>query len=259
MDCLFSRLWQCLATNRQTAQRPIIVVSGLPRSGTSMMMHMLAAGGMEMVTDQLRQADENNPNGYFEFEKVKSLTEDASWMGIACGKAIKIIASLLPYLPSAYTYKVILMERNLQEVLASQQTMLRHRGEDTFGPDDETIGERLTQNLNDVKAWLEQQAHIDVLVVRHAVAMSDRHNLRLVDRQAIRLHHNAFCHNRKPVLLHSMWGQALHNRLGRACHNRSKPVRMNHIRGTSYDLINPGRNFRYNTSRYRQSAPQQYV
>ncbi|MDH3600162.1 MAG: sulfotransferase [Candidatus Tectomicrobia bacterium] len=168
----FGRLWERLAGNRQTVQRPIIVVSGLPRSGTSMMMNMLAAGGMEMVTDQLRQADEDNPNGYFEFEKVKSLAEDASWMGIACGKAIKIIVSLLCYLPSAYTYKVILMERNLQDVLASQQIMLHHRGEDSSGPDDETMGELLTQHLNDAKAWLDQQTHIDVLVVRHADAMS---------------------------------------------------------------------------------------
>jgi hypothetical protein len=173
MASAFGRLWRRLAANRQTTQRPIIVVSGLPRSGTSMMMHMLAAGGMEMVTDQLRQADEDNPNGYFEFEKVKNLAEDASWMGIACGKAIKIIASLLRYLPRAYTYKVILMERNLQEVLASQQVMLQHRGETTSGPDDETMGALLTQNLNDVKTWLRQQSHIDLLVVRHADAMSD--------------------------------------------------------------------------------------
>ena len=167
------RIWQRLTGNRQSAQRPIIVVSGLPRSGTSMMMHMLAAGGMELVTDQLRQADEDNPKGYFEFEKVKSLTENASWMGIACGKAIKIIASLLPYLPSAYTYKVILMERNLQEILASQQMMLQNRGADTSGPDDKTMGDLLAQNLSDVKAWLRQQAHIDVLVVGHADAMAD--------------------------------------------------------------------------------------
>jgi hypothetical protein len=172
MVSLFSRIWQRLTGNRQTAPCSIIVVSGLPRSGTSMMMHMLAAGGMEMVTDQLRQADGDNPNGYFEFAKVKSLTEDASWMAIACGKAIKIIASLLPYLPRAYTYKVILMERNLQDVLASQQIMLQHRGEDTSGPDAETMGALLAQSLNDTKDWLRQQPHIDVLQVRHADAMS---------------------------------------------------------------------------------------
>jgi hypothetical protein len=169
----FGRIWQRLTGNPQTVQRPIIVVSGLPRSGTSMMMHMLAAGGMEMVTDRLRQADADNPKGYFEFEKVKSLTEDASWMGLACGKAIKIIASLLPYLPNIYTYKVIVMERNLQEVLASQQIMLQNRGADTSGPDDETMGALLAQNLSDAKAWLRQQAHIDMLVVRHAEAMAD--------------------------------------------------------------------------------------
>lgn len=173
MVSLFSRIWQRLTGNHQTAQRPIIVVSGLPRSGTSMMMHMLAAGGMEMVTDQLRQADADNPKGYFEFEKVKSLTENASWMGIACGRAIKIIASLLHYLPSAYTYKVILMERHLQEVLASQQIMLQNRGADTSGPDDETMGDLLAQNLSDAKAWLRQQAHIEVLVERYADVMAD--------------------------------------------------------------------------------------
>jgi hypothetical protein len=173
MTSPFGRIWQRLTGNRRTVQHPIIVVSGLPRSGTSMMMHMLAAGGMETVTDQLRQADADNPKGYFEFEKVKSLTENASWMGIACGKAIKIIASLLPYLPSAYTYKVILIERNLQEVLASQQIMLQNRGADTSGPDDETMGDLLAQNLSDAKAWLHQQTHIDVLVVRHADVMAE--------------------------------------------------------------------------------------
>lgn len=116
-----SKLWRRLFGARKPS--PIIVVSGLPRSGTSMMMQMLAAGGIEVVTDERRQADTDNPRGYFEFEPVKALAEevDLAWLDEARGKAIKIISDLLQYLPANHTYKILFMERNLQEVLTSQQ------------------------------------------------------------------------------------------------------------------------------------------
>src|SRR5687768_10988350 len=89
----------------------IVVVSGLPRSGTSMMMKMLADGGLPSLTDQIRNADEDNPNGYYEFEPVKQLANGGhAWLAAADGKAVKIISALLEYLPGQYPYKVIFME-----------------------------------------------------------------------------------------------------------------------------------------------------
>ena len=102
----------------------IVVVSGLPRSGTSMMMQMLKEGGMEILTDEEREADNNNPKGYLELERVKRLQVDQSWVKDASGKAVKIVTPLLSYLPTNYRYKIILMERDLAEVITSQQKML---------------------------------------------------------------------------------------------------------------------------------------
>src|SRR3954453_23767362 len=110
--------------------RPIVVVSGLPRSGTSMMMQMLRAGGLELVTDAVRIADDSNPKGYFELEAVKDLDKGAPapWLADARGKAVKIVSSLIPYLPETSQYQVLFMTRNLDEVIASQNRMLAERG-----------------------------------------------------------------------------------------------------------------------------------
>jgi hypothetical protein len=109
----------------------IVVVSGLPRSGTSMAMRMLEAGGLPIVTDRLRVADEDNLRGYFEFEPVKHLHAggDAGWLASSRGKAVKIISFLLTWLPESYDYRVIFMRRDLGEVVASQEAMLARRGE----------------------------------------------------------------------------------------------------------------------------------
>jgi hypothetical protein len=109
---------------------PIIVVSGLPRSGTSMMMKMLGAGGVPLLIDAVRAADDSNPGGYFEFEPVKALEEqrDLSWLPSARGKAVKIVSLLLTWLPETYNYRVVFMERDLGEVVRSQQAMLRSGG-----------------------------------------------------------------------------------------------------------------------------------
>lgn len=112
--------------------RPIVVVSGLPRSGTSMMMRMLEAGGLQPLEDGVRGADISNPKGYFEFEPVKDLEAargDVPWLPEARGKAVKIISFLLTWLPEDFNYQVIFMQRDLDEVLASQQQMLARRGE----------------------------------------------------------------------------------------------------------------------------------
>ncbi len=106
----------------------VIVVSGLPRSGTSMMMQMLAAGGLDIMTDQVRAADDDNLAGYYELEAVKRTREEASWLQDAPGKAVKVIYRLLEYLPDDYHYQVLFMQRPLEEVIASQQLMLQRRG-----------------------------------------------------------------------------------------------------------------------------------
>ena len=104
---------------------PITVVSGLPRSGTSMMMKMLEAGGVPLIIDNLRTSDEDNPAGYYEFEPVKKLGKgDSGWLADAQGKAVKVIAALLVHLPAAYTYQIIFMHREMSEILASQRKML---------------------------------------------------------------------------------------------------------------------------------------
>jgi len=106
-------------------------VSGLPRSGTSLAMRMLDVGGLPVMTDGLRHADVSNPNGYYELERVKTLEGqgDTRWLTDARGKAVKIISFLLTWLPETYDYRVVFMERRLDEVMASQDAMLRHRGE----------------------------------------------------------------------------------------------------------------------------------
>ncbi len=113
--------------------QPIVVVSGLPRSGTSMTMKMLDAAGLPCVTDAKREADEDNPKGYFEDERVKRLAEqqDRTWIRKARGQAIKVISYLLKELPDDNNYKVLFVRRNLDEVLASQGKMLLRRGENS--------------------------------------------------------------------------------------------------------------------------------
>src|SRR5262245_7195282 len=106
----------------------IIIVSGLPRSGTSLMMQMLESGGVEIVTDNIRTADTDNPRGYYEFEKVKKIKQDASWLPQTRGKAFKMVSQLLYDLPASERYRIIFMERDLDEMLLSQDKMLKRLG-----------------------------------------------------------------------------------------------------------------------------------
>jgi hypothetical protein len=116
--------------------QPIVVVSGLPRSGTSMIMKMLEAGGLPVLTDGLRTADEDNPKGYYEVERVKGLAQDTdkSWLAEARGKGIKVISFLLKSLPPQFNYRVVFIRREMEEVLASQRKMLARRGETEATP-----------------------------------------------------------------------------------------------------------------------------
>ncbi len=150
-----------------------MVVSGLPRSGTSMMMKMLQAGGLELLTDSIRSADDDNPNGYFEFERVKQMTSgDRAWLEDANGRVVKVISALLEYLPTDRHYKVLFMEREIQEVLASQKKMLDHRGEVSKVTDEE-MAEQYRVHLKAVKPWLARQPHMEVLYVGYNSMMSD--------------------------------------------------------------------------------------
>ena len=151
---------------------PVYVVSGLPRSGTSMLMRMLEAGGLAVLADGARAADRDNPRGYYELDAIKGTAFDASWVRAAGGKAVKVISYLLRYLPADLEYRVLFLRRELDQVVRSQRTMLERLGQ----PVGETDGEArrlLAEHLVDVEAWLETAAHVRRLGVSHARVLSD--------------------------------------------------------------------------------------
>lgn len=145
----------------------ITIVSGVPRSGTSMLMQMLAAGGMDMAVDHIRQADEDNPKGYFEYEKVKKLEQDASWLDEVEGKAIKVISYLLPRLPEDRAYKIIFMERDLNEVVRSQNNMLKRRNQSGSKGDDAKMVRLFEEHLTRIKTLIGRTKNMDVLYLAH--------------------------------------------------------------------------------------------
>jgi hypothetical protein len=139
----------------------ITIVSGLPRSGTSLMMRMLEAGGVPVLTDHIRQPDEDNPNGYYELEAVKQ--KDTTWMLGAPGKAVKLVYRLLRDLPADYAYQVIFMERQLEEVLSSQRVMLERRGQARDSAEDARMAEFFRRDVDRTKQWLAEQPNFRVL------------------------------------------------------------------------------------------------
>jgi hypothetical protein len=148
--------------------KPVIIVSGLPRSGTSMMMSMLTAGGLEAVVDGVRQADDNNPKGYYEFERVKKLAEgDYAWIPSAQGKVVKVISALLEHLPRGHHYKIIFMRRAMPEILASQRSMLVRNGKPTDSISDQALAELYERHLGKIEEWLVKQPNIEVLYVQY--------------------------------------------------------------------------------------------
>jgi hypothetical protein len=159
--------------SEQNATDRVIIVSGLPRSGTSMMMQMLEAGGTEIVTDGIRQADNDNPKGYYEFEKVKKMREGTQWLDGCAGKAVKMVSPLLPQLPDGRKYRVIFMKRDLREVLSSQNVMLKRLGRQGANISDEEMIEKFSAHLNQIRDWLAKKDNFDVIyinfkdVVRH--------------------------------------------------------------------------------------------
>ncbi len=150
----------------------LTVVSGLPRSGTSMMMKILEAGGVEPITDNLRKADRDNPKGYYEFEPAKNTRNDASWLVGSAGKSVKMVYRLLYDLPvEGHTYKVIFMRRELDEVLRSQGKMLKRLGRDMGQADQEAMGDLFRRDLEVFAQWAQRQDAFEFLDVKYG----DRH------------------------------------------------------------------------------------
>lgn len=158
---------------KPSAEACVIVVTGLPRSGTSMAMRMLAAGGVPLLADGARPADADNPLGYFEYEPVKRTARDASWVREVRGKAVKVISELLPHLPGDAPYLVVWMQRALSEVYDSQERMLRRRGENSLGMDRASFERIFAARLSRTRAWLASRANLRVLELEYARAIED--------------------------------------------------------------------------------------
>ncbi len=150
----------------EALDEPVIVVSGLPRSGTSMMMQMLAAGGLDVLTDGVHQPDDDNPLGYLEYAPVNCLQEDASWMARIRGKAVKVVSPLLPELPPEFFYKVLFMRRATQEVLMSQARLSKSRL-----PNEDRLPAVIARHLAEVGSWIRQAAHVDCMYVEYRTAV----------------------------------------------------------------------------------------
>lgn len=176
-DSLFGKLADAVgsALGRSQQDGPVVtIVSGLPRSGTSMMMKMLEAGGIEPLTDHEREPDEDNPEGYYEYERVKKLEDgDTAWVEHAQGKAVKVISALLKHLPDGYTYRVIFMRRKLDEVLESQRKMLERRGEDPDKASEEELKELFMKHLGHVESWAKGKDNVEFLYANYNDIVQD--------------------------------------------------------------------------------------
>jgi len=149
----------------------ITIVSGLPRSGTSLMMQMLVAGGMTPLSDGERAADADNPRGYLEWERIKTLPNDPGCIAEAEGKVVKVISRLLLSLPSGHEYRVIFMQRPLPEVLASQDEMMRRRGTYKEGANPAAMAAAFEKHLREVYAWMDGKTYVRSLRVPYHEAL----------------------------------------------------------------------------------------
>ena len=138
-----------------------------------MLMKMLAAGGLPPLTDGIRAADDDNPGGYYEFEKVKQLERDATWLEAAKGKAVKVISQLLDQLPLHKSYKIVFALRKMDEILASQRAMLARRGQPCDRVSDAAMADAFGRHLNDVQQWLAEHPQMEVLYVNYAAVLRD--------------------------------------------------------------------------------------
>jgi hypothetical protein len=145
----------------------INIVSGLPRSGTSLMMRMLHKGGLEPLTDEIRTPDDDNPKGYYEFERVKKLPDDSGWLPDARGKVVKILAELIKHLPSGYRYRIVFMMRNIDEIVRSQKKMMKNRGENPDDVPDDEMAELLRRYLVLLKQTVNARDDMEVLYISY--------------------------------------------------------------------------------------------
>ncbi|KUJ80071.1 sulfotransferase family protein [Ruegeria profundi] len=151
----------------------LTVVSGLPRSGTSMMMRMLEAGGIPPVTDKLRRPNDDNPLGYYEFEPVKDLQKDSSWVPGMHGKALKIIYKLVYDLPHDVPYRILFMQRDLAEVVRSQEKMLEREGLDSGREQRQTIIQLFQSEVINFRNWVATQQNIEMHVADYGNILKD--------------------------------------------------------------------------------------
>lgn len=151
----------------------IVVVSGLPRSGTSLMMQMLEAGGIPPFADFERTADDDNPKGYYELEAIKQLKTRPDVLKDAPGKVVKAIHMLLADLPDDYQYKVVFMRRDLHEVVASQRKMLERTGKRGAALKDDALIKVFQGQLEKVDAWLTTKPNFQTLDVPHRALIND--------------------------------------------------------------------------------------
>lgn len=150
----------------------IHIVSGLPRSGTSLMMQMLSAGGMPVLTDHRRAPDEDNPQGYLEWDPVKRLRQAPERIAEAEGKVVKVVSPLLNSLPAKYAYRVVFMLRPEEEILRSQGEMTKRAGTDS-GRSPAELKRAYQQHLEQLFAWLDRQVHFQVLRVHYSNVVRD--------------------------------------------------------------------------------------
>ncbi len=145
----------------------IIIVSGLPRSGTSMMMQILEALNISLFVDNNRSPDQNNPRGYFEHIAVKNIENDHDWLKSVPGKAIKIVSHLLFYLPDIYFYKIIFMQRNINEIIRSQNKMLSLANPETKTEDPKFLKNLFNKNIEQVFKWEKMHLNVELLCLNY--------------------------------------------------------------------------------------------
>jgi len=151
----------------------VTIVSGLPRSGTSLMMQMLEAGGLPVLTDGIRQANVDNPKGYYELERVKDLPNDKSWVGEATGKAVKVIYKLVKHLPANFAYRIVFMQRDLEEVLRSQEHMLANDGLAPGILRRDALLQHFQTDVMAFRRWAEAQKNISLIYVDYQGLMDE--------------------------------------------------------------------------------------
>jgi hypothetical protein len=150
----------------------ITIVSGLPRSGTSLMMQMLQAGGIPVLTDHIRTEDESNPCGYLEYEPVRTLPRNSTWVEQAEGHVVKVISQLLSFWPATHNAQIIFMERRLEEVIESQQRMLTRMGKSVPAGQPDVLRKAFQQHLAHIRKWIPEQPNLDVLFVDYGNAVT---------------------------------------------------------------------------------------